>query len=151
MIRFKNYILVLLIFTTSCAKEIYTNEDATNSKRESQKAGLTVIIRDVSSQQVDMSGFKLSTIQCGELIEGFTTIDGIADLMVVKGDIALNVEKEGYVSAIAVITTNASEKERNNTVVIIPVFRKGSNIDIDINEFTGGKYQPGALTYSNDD
>ena len=34
----------------------------------------------------------------------------------------LRVEKNGYVAVTAVVTTNPTEKERNNTVVIIPVF-----------------------------
>ena len=118
----KNCLFVLLIFVSSCAKEIYTNEDAVNAKRESQKTGLTVMIRDVGSQLTDLSGFTVSVLQFGETIEGTTSVDGIASLMVVKGDVILHVRKTGYVSVTAVATTNAIEKERNNTVVIIPVF-----------------------------
>ena len=150
--RIKNCTVVLLIFVSSCAKEIYTNEDATNSKRESQKVGLTVMISEIDIKSADMSGFTVSTVQCGELIEGVTSADGIVNLMVVKGDAVLNVKKTGYITVNAVITTNESEKERNNTVVIIPVFPKGSEIEkIEMNELTGGKYQPGVLIYSNDD
>jgi len=118
----KNYILVLLLFATSCAKEIYTHEDAVNSKREAQKVGLTVMIRDISQQVTNLSNFMVTTSQCGEDITGVTSADGIAHLMVVKGDAVLHVKKEGYVAVTAVITTNATEKERNNTVVIIPMF-----------------------------
>ena len=117
-----SYLLILLIFVSSCAKEIYTNEDATNSKREAQKVGLTVMIRDINGQVADMSGFIISTTQCGEDITGVTTADGTADLMIVKGDAVLQVKKEGYVNVIAVVSTNPTEKDRNNTVVIIPVF-----------------------------
>ena len=152
--QIKNNLLIFLLFVvvSSCAKEIYNNEDATRAVRESQKVGLTVIVRDISGHLTDLSGFKVSTLQCGEEIESMTSSNGVADLMIVKGDAALTVEKDGYLSAIAVVSTNASEKERNNTVVIIPVFPQGSVIDdIDMNELTGGKYQPGALTYLHDD
>ena len=152
--RIINCMVILLVFVSSCAKEIYTNEDATNSKRESQKVGLTVMIRDIGGYLPDMNGFSVGTFQCGELIEGVTNADGIVNLMVVRGDAALHVRKEGYVSATAVVSTNASEKERNNTVVIIPVFPKESDIEIDMLDMTGltgGKYQPGALTYSKND
>ena len=124
MIRLFNYLIIplLLIFASSCAKEIYTNEDAARSQREAQKVGLTLMIRDISSQVTDMSGFTVTTTQCGELIQGITTAHGIVSLMVVKGDAVLQVEKEGYVTATAVVTTRATEKDRNNTVMIIPVF-----------------------------
>jgi hypothetical protein len=115
-------ILILLVFASSCAKEVYTNEDATNSKRESQKVGLTVMIRDISNQAKDLSGFVITSSQCGEDIQEVTSAAGIANLMVVKGDVVLQVYKAGYVSVTAVATTNATEKERNNTVVIVPVF-----------------------------
>ena len=115
-------ILILLVFASSCAKEVYTNEDATNAKRESQKVGLTVMIRDISNQVKDLSGFVVTSSQCGEDIKEVTSADGIANLMVVKGDVVFHVNKAGYVSVTAVATTNATEKERNNTVVIIPVF-----------------------------
>ena len=118
----KNCILISVIIISSCAKEIYTNEDATSSKRESQKVGLTVMIRDMSNQIADLSGFMVSSSQCGEDIKGVTSADGMVNLMVVKGDVVLLVNKEGYVSVTAVATTNETEKERNNTVVIIPVF-----------------------------
>ena len=123
MIRLFNYsFILLLIFSSSCAKEVYTNEDATNSKRESQKVGLTVMIRDINNQVTDLSEFMIATSQCGEDIKAVTSADGIANLMVVKGDVVLQVNKTGYVSVTAVVTTNATEKDRNNTVVIIPVF-----------------------------
>ena len=115
-------ILILLVFASSCAKEVYTNEDATNSKRESQKVGLTVMIRDINHQVMDLSGFMITFSQCGEDTQAVTSVDGIANLMVVKGDVVLHVNKTGYVSVTAVVTTNATEKERNNTVVVIPVF-----------------------------
>ena len=118
----KNYLLLLLIFSASCAKEIYTNEDATNSKREAQKVGVTVMVRDINHPETDMSGFEITTSQCGEEMKAVTSADGLADLMLVKGDAVLRIRKDGYVTATAVITTNATEKERNNTVVIIPVF-----------------------------
>jgi len=117
----RNSIIVLLIFTSSCAKEIYTDEDAANAKREAQKAGLTVMIRDIGNQSADLSGFTIATSQCGEEIEGFTSADGIANLKVIQGDAALHVRKTGYIAATAVVTTRTSEKERTNTVVIIPV------------------------------
>jgi hypothetical protein len=120
--KIKNCIPVLLIFASSCAKEVYTNEDAVNSKREAQKVGLTVMIRDINSQTTDISGFTVTTSQCGEDIKGVTSADGIASLMLVKGDAALQVKKDGYVTVTAVVTTSATGKERNNTVVIIPVF-----------------------------
>jgi hypothetical protein len=120
--KIKNYISVLLIFASSCAKEVYTTEDATNSKREAQKVGLTVMIRDTNSQVTDMSGFAVTTSQCGEDIKGVTSADGTANLMLVKGDAVLQVKKDGYVAVTAMVTTNATETERNNTVVIIPVF-----------------------------
>ena len=118
----KNFIFISLIFASSCAKEVYTNEDATNSKRESQKVGLTVMIRDISNQQTDLSGFIVTSSQCGEDIKGVTSSDGIVNLMVVKGDIVFHVNRKGYVSVTAVVTTHVTEKERNNTVVIVPVF-----------------------------
>ena len=118
----KSYLIIAMLFVSSCAKEVYTNEDAASSKRESQKVGLTVMIRDINNQETDLSGFTVSSSQCGEEIKGVTSADGIVNLMVVKGDIVLRVNKEGYVSVTAVATTNATEKERNNTVVIIPVF-----------------------------
>ena len=114
-------LLFLLVFASSCAKEIYTNEDAANSKREAQKVGLSVMIRDIDHQVTDLSGFVVSSSQCGEDIQAVTSADGIANLMVVKGDLVLHVNKQGYVPVIAVASTNATEKERNNTVVIIPV------------------------------
>lgn len=117
----KNYILVLLIFASSCAKEIYTNEDAANSKREAQKTGLTVMLRDIGSQSADLSGFAVTVSQCGENIEGFTSPDGTVSLMVIQGDAVLQVKKDGYIAATAIVTTRATEKERNNTVVVIPV------------------------------
>jgi len=122
MTRLFSYsIILLLIFASSCAKEVYTNEDAVNSKRESQKVGLTVMIRDVNHQVTDLSGFSVTSSQCGEDIKEVTSADGIANLMVVKGDVVLHVKKAGYVSVTAVATTHVTEKERNNTVVIIPV------------------------------
>ena len=122
MYTIKNYLLLLLIFSASCAKEIYTNEDATNSKREAQKVGVTVMLRDINHPETDMSGFEITTSQCGEDMKAATSADGLADLMLVKGDAVLRIRKEGYVTATAVITTNATEKERNNTAVVIPVF-----------------------------
>ena len=119
---FKNYILALFIFATSCAKEIYTHEDAVNSKRDAQKVGLTVMIYNIGSQATDLSGFTVSTLQLDEEIVGVTSADGIANLKVVKGDVLFHVQKEGYVSVTAVATTNTSDKERNNTVVMVPVF-----------------------------
>jgi len=113
---------LLLIFVSSCAKEIYTDADAASAKREAQKVGLTVMIRDVGSRVTDMSGFTVTTQQCSDQIQGVSSTDGIVSLMVVKGDAVLRIEKEGYVSATAIVTTNATEKERNNTVVIIPMF-----------------------------
>ena len=118
----KNYLSILLIFVSSCAKEIYTNEDAANAKREAQKVGLTVMIRDISNQEKDLSGFMVSTLQFGEEIKGITSAEGIANLMVVKGDVVFHVSKQGYVSVTAVATTKATDQERNNTVVMIPVF-----------------------------
>ncbi|MDR1171314.1 MAG: hypothetical protein LBL24_02550 [Bacteroidales bacterium] len=120
--RIKNCLPVLLIFASSCAKEVYTSEDAVNSKREAQKTGLTVMIRDINSQTTDMSGFSVTASQCGEDIKSVTSADGIASLMLVKGDAVLQVEKEHYVAVTAVVTTGATVTERNNTVVIIPVF-----------------------------
>ena len=114
--------IIFLLFVTSCAKEVYTDEDAANSKREAQKVGMTVMIRDINSQVTDMSGFAVSTSQCGEDIKAVTSADGTANMMLVKGDAVLRVEKNGYVTVTAVVSTNATEKERNNTVVIIPVF-----------------------------
>jgi len=116
------FYLLLLIFVSSCAKEIYTDEDAANAKREAQKVGLTVMIRDIDHQVKDLSGFTVSVLQFGGETEVLTSADGIANLRVVKGDVILHVRKEGYVSATAVTTTKSTDKERNNTVVIIPVF-----------------------------
>ena len=113
---------MILIFSVSCAKEIYTNEDATNSKHEAQKVGLTVMVRDINHPTVDMSGFKVSASQCGQDTESVTSADGLANLMLIKGDAVLRITKTGHVSVTAVITTSATEKERNNTAVIIPVF-----------------------------
>jgi len=79
------------------------------------------MVRDINNQETDLSGFMVSSSQCGEEIKGVTSTDGIVNLMVVKGDIVLHVNKTGYISVTAVATTNATEKERNNTVVIIPV------------------------------
>ena len=129
MLSAKKYLTVLLIIVSSCAKEIYTDKDATNAKREAQKTGLTVMIRDIGSQIEDLSGFKISTTQCGEIIEGFTQYDGVANMMVVKGDVLLDVRKEGYVPVTAIVTTNTDEKERSNTVVIIPVFQQSGSIN----------------------
>jgi hypothetical protein len=137
----KTLLALLLLFVTACAKEIYTNEDATNSMRESQKTGLTVLLRDISNQTADMSGFKISTTQCGELIEGVTNADGIADMLIVKGDAALQITKNGYVSTTAIVTGNADGKERNNTVVIIPVFSE-SNQSGDISGTVSLKTSP---------
>jgi hypothetical protein len=80
------------------------------------------MIRDVGHQVTDLSGFTVATSQCGEDIKAITSAGGVAHLMVVKGDAVLHVKKEGYVALTAVITTHATEKDRNNTVVIIPVF-----------------------------
>ncbi len=113
---------IFLIIVSSCAKEVYTNEDATNSKREAQKVGLTVMIKDINNQTADMSGFTVNVSQCGEEVNGVTSADGLADLKLIKGDAVLLIKKVGYVTTTAVVTTNATEKERNNTVVIIPVF-----------------------------
>ncbi len=119
----KKYIpVLLLVITSSCAKEVYTNEDATNSKREAQKVGLTVMVRDIGNQATDMSGFTVSTSQCGEEVKGITSADGTTDLKLIKGDAVLTVKKDGYVVTTAVVTTNETDKERNNTVVIVPVF-----------------------------
>ena len=120
--KIKNCLLVLLIFASSCAKEIYTDKDAARAKREAQKLGLTVMIRDIGNQVTDLSGFTVSTSQLGENIEEITSADGIANLMVVKGDVVFHVRKEGYVSVTAVATTKATDNVRTNTVVIIPVF-----------------------------
>ena len=117
----KYYILVLLIFTSSCAKEIYTDEDAANAKREAQKTGLTVMIRDIGNPSADLIGFTVAASQFGENIEEFTSADGIANLKVIQGDAVLHVRKTGYIAATAVVTTRTGEKERSNTVVIIPV------------------------------
>jgi hypothetical protein len=116
-------IISLLLFTSSCAKEIYTDEDAANAKREAQKVALTVMICDVGNRVTDLSGFTVSSPQYDGLIQEVTSVDGIAGLMVVKGDVVLHVKKEGYVPATAVITTCETDKDRNNTVVIIPVFQ----------------------------
>jgi len=118
---FIKYIPVLLIFISSCAKEIYTDEDAANAKREAQKVGLTVMIRDVGNPSADLSGFMVVTSQCGEEIEEFTSADGIANLKMIQGDAVLQVRKTGYFATTAVVTTRSSEKERTNTVVVIPV------------------------------
>ena len=117
----KKYIPILLIFILSCAKEIYTDEDAANAKREAQKVGLTVMIRDVGNHSADLSEFMVATSQCGEDIEEFTSADGIANLKVIPGDAVLQIRKTGYIAATAVVTTRTGEKERTNTVVIIPV------------------------------
>jgi hypothetical protein len=69
-----------------------------------------------------LSGFTITSSQCGEDIRAVTSAGGIANLMVFKGDAVLQVNKAGYASVTAVVTTHATEKERNNTVVIIPVF-----------------------------
>jgi len=119
--KIKNYLPLLLIIAASCAKEIYTDEDAVNAKREAQKVGLTVMIRDIGSQETDLSGFTVSTVQFGEDVEGITSADGIASLPVVKGDVVFHVRKEGYVPVTAVATTKETD-QRNNTAVMIPVF-----------------------------
>ena len=113
--------LVLLIFTSSCAKEIYTEKDAANAKSEAQKTGLTVMIRDVGNPSADLSGFAITTSQYGEDIAGLTSGDGIANLKVMQGDAVLHITKTGYIAATAVVTTRTGEKERTNTVVVIPV------------------------------
>ena len=118
----RSILLALLIIISSCAKEIYTDEDAAYAKREAQKVGLTVMIRDVGSRTTDLSGFTVSASQWDDDIEGLTSADGIASLMVVKGDVVLQVKKEGYVPVTALLTTHAAENERNNTVTLIPVF-----------------------------
>ena len=115
-------IFLFLLLTTSCAKEIYTHEDAVNSKREVQKVGLTVMIRDIGSQITDLTGFVVSILQFGDEIEKITSADGIANMKVVRGDVLFHIRKQGYVPVTAVVTTNAPDKERNNTVVMIPVF-----------------------------
>jgi hypothetical protein len=118
----KNFLPLLLIVVASCAKEIYTNEDATNAKREAQKVGLTVMIRDINNPNGDTGGFTVSASQCGQDADGVTSADGIANLMLVKGDAVLRITKSGYMTVTAVVTTAETEKERNNTAVIIPVF-----------------------------
>ena len=120
--KIKEYLLTILIITSSCAKEIYTDADAANAKREAQKVGLTVMLRDIGGQSKNMSGFAITSSQFGELNETITSVDGFANLMIYKGDVVVNVKKDGYVTATAVVTTNETENERNNTVVIIPVF-----------------------------
>jgi len=118
---FKIYTLILLLFTSSCAKEIYTDEDAANAKREAQKVGLTVMIRDVGNPSADLSGFTVAVSQYGGDAEELTSADGITNLKVIQGDVVLHVSKTGYIAATAVATTRTGEKERTNTVVIIPV------------------------------
>ena len=118
----KNILPIFLIFISACAKEVYTNEDAANSKREAQKVGLTVMVRDINGQTAYMDGFTVSSSQCGDEVKSITSVDGMADLMVIKGDVVLIVKKEGYVTVTAVVTTNETDKERNNTVVVIPIF-----------------------------
>ena len=122
------YLSLLLIFVLSCAKEIYTDEDAANAKRESQKAGLTVMIRNIGSQTADLSGFTVSASQCGELTEEITSADGIANLMAVRGDVLLSIRKDGFISATAIVTANSGENERSNTVAVIPVFQQSGSI-----------------------
>jgi hypothetical protein len=112
----------ILCIASSCAKEVYTDADAAAAKREAQKAGLTVMVRDVGDPSADVGGFAVSSSQCGETASAVTSADGLADMMVVKGDIVLVIKKEGYVTTTAVVTTNLTGMERNNTVVIVPVF-----------------------------
>ena len=120
----KNILFLFLIFASSCAKEIYTNEDAERSKLASQKTGLTVIIRDIGSYSADLSGFTVSSPRYGETVEAVTSAEGIASLMIVKGDAVIHVTKEGYVPAMAIVTANSVEKELGNTVTVVPVFAR---------------------------
>ena len=120
----KTYICSILIFASSCAKEIYTDAEAAAAKREAQKTGLTVMIRSIGSQTADLSGFTVSTEQFGEVTEAVTSADGVAGLMVFRGDVPVNVRKEGFVPATAIVTANAAGSERSGTVAVIPVFQQ---------------------------
>ncbi len=113
---------VIALMTMSCAKEIYTDADATKAQREAQKTGLTVMVRDINDFGADLSGFVVVGSQCGEEINGTTSAEGLVDLKVIRGDVILSVKKDGYVTATIVVTTNVSGTERNNTVVAVPVF-----------------------------
>ncbi|MDR2039198.1 MAG: hypothetical protein LBQ60_14850 [Bacteroidales bacterium] len=118
----KTSLLFILFFAVSCAKEIYTDEDAASAKREAQKVGLTVMVRDINQPLADMSGFTISSSQCGTNINSITSTDGMADLMMIKGEAILLIEKDGYPSTIAIVSINPQGTERTNSVVVIPVF-----------------------------
>lgn len=125
-------ILAAILLAPSCAKEIYTDKDAARARHEAQKTGLTVMIRDIGTENTDLSGFQISTTQCGETITATTTAEGVADLMITQGDLVLNIVKRGYAAATAIVTTRPdTESSRTNTVVIIPVFA-GDDIPGDI-------------------
>jgi hypothetical protein len=115
---------LLVLFCTSCAKEIYTDAEAAAAKREAQKVGLTLMIRDIGNSSADLSGFFVSSLQCGEEITGTSSVSGIVDLKMIKGDAVLTIKKDGFVTATAVVTAGFPDTgaDRTNTVVIIPVF-----------------------------
>ncbi|MDR0713516.1 MAG: hypothetical protein LBF89_04555 [Bacteroidales bacterium] len=106
----------------SCAKEIYTDADAAAAKNEAQKAGLTVLLKDITDPTADMSGFTVGSIPYGNGASAVTLSDGIACLRVTRGDVILQVEKEGYPSTTAVVSVQPKETTPFNKVVVIPVF-----------------------------
>lgn len=80
------------------------------------------MVRDINDPAKDMSGFSVSGSQCGEAIDGKTSSDGLVDLKLIRGDAVLSIKKEGYASAMAVVTVDPAGTARSNTVVIVPVF-----------------------------
>ncbi len=120
---FKNLVLItLLIFTVSCAKEIYSDAEARAAKLDAQKVGLTVMVRDMNNPLADMDGFTISSTQCDDKLSITTSGNGVANMMMVRGEAILLIEKEGYPATIAVVSLETQSTERTNSVVVVPVF-----------------------------
>ncbi len=168
--------LLLLVLSVSCSKEVYTDQDALNAMRESQKTDVTIMMQDINAAaSVDMSHFVIKHSQGKDIYE--TTSEGWVNLRLHQGDVILKVEKDGYPVVTAIITVGAT-----NTVVMIPIFpdeqpSSGSisgmvtmsllndpvrdatvSVDMDVDEFldsifsgpSGGfaKYRPTAISYA---
>jgi hypothetical protein len=120
--RFRTVCILPVILLVSCAKEIYTDAEAAAAKREAQKIGLTVLLRNITDPVADLSGFTVGGVQSGHEASAVTLSDGIAQLQLVRGEAILQVEKEGYPSTLAVVAVRPTDMAPFNLVIVIPVF-----------------------------
>jgi hypothetical protein len=120
--KFRLVCILPVILLISCAKEIYTDVEAAAAKREAQKIGLTVLLRNITDPTADLSGFTVGSVQYGDEAGAVTLSDGIAQLQLIRGEAILRVEKEGYPSTLAIVSVRPMETAPLNLVAVIPVF-----------------------------